>query len=194
MLLAGAAGGFLVLVIGLAAMQLRVRPADGGAPQVQPPIPSSQPSASAGAASPQDCKVTRPIPAFVPPSGYLTTPPDRYGSSWFGSAALWTMIDKDGEVWRQSSLPHNPDGLTQKTFWWSVNWPSRAELEPAITVAGTRLDGPGMFIYEPPGTNAGADFGTAMLMGVDFPTPGCWQLTGRYRDAVLSYVVWITED
>jgi hypothetical protein len=33
-----------------------------------------------------------------------------------------------------------------------------------------------------------------MLVGVDFPSPGCWQLTGRYRDAVLSYVVWITED
>jgi hypothetical protein len=30
-----------------------------------------------------------------------------------------------------------------------------------------------------------------MLIGVDFPTPGCWQITGRYTDAELSYVVQI---
>lgn len=69
----------------------------------------------------------------------------------------------------------------------------RGEPEPAITVVGTRLDGPGTFTAGP-GTNASADFGEAMLVGVEIPTAGCWQITASYRDAVLSYVVWITDD
>ncbi len=56
---------------------------------------------------------------------------------------------------------------------------------------GTRLDGPGAFEVSG-GTNASA-VGTAMLVGVVFPTSGCWQVTGRYRDATLSYVVSITD-
>ena len=35
--------------------------------------------------------------------------------------------------------------------------------------------------------------GEAMLVGIEFPTAGCWQLTAEYRDAVLSYVVWIKD-
>jgi hypothetical protein len=103
------------------------------------------------------------------------------------------MLDHDGEVWAQSALPHGPGGLTQKTFWWSADRSPQDDLVPAITVTGTWLDGPGTFEFGP-GTNASADFGPAMLVGVEFPTAGCWQLTGRYRDAVLSYVVWITDD
>lgn len=205
---AGAIGATLVLVVGAAAMQLGIRPGSGGQPPVlstiQPvqsshpsigpsPSPSPDASPSGSATGGEACAVTRPIPIFVPPSPFMASPPAYYQSDWFGSAALWTMINHDGEIWKQSSLPHNPDGLTQKTFWWSADWPARAEPEPAITVVGTRLDGPGTFTYSP-GTNASADFGTAMLLGIDFPSPGCWQLTGRYRVAVLSYVVWITDD
>lgn len=195
---AGAIGATLVLVVGAAAMQLGLQPGIGGRPPVSPTVQPVQPSQadaspSANATDGQACAVTRPIPIFVPPSPFLASPPAIYQSDWFGSAALWTMINYDGEIWKQSSLPHNPEGLTQKTYWWSAAWPAGAEPEPAITVVGTRLDGPGTFTYSP-GTNASADFGTAMLVGIDFPSPGCWQLTGRYRDAVLSYVVWITDD
>jgi hypothetical protein len=207
LLLAGAAGAALVLVIGAVSMQMGLRPGGGPGPVGPSPQPSVQPSPqpvqsvepSQIAASPTagrsatTCEVTRPIPPFTPPAAFLATPPAVYASDWFGSAALWTMIAHQGETWKQSELPHNPDGLTQKTFWWSADWPARAEPEPAITVVGTRLDAPGSFTFGP-GTNASADFGTAMLVGVDFPTPGCWQLTARYREAVLSYVVWITED
>ncbi len=184
-------GAALVLAIGAAAMQLGILPGVGGlAPGAGGPQ-LSQTKASQGGG--EACNVTRPIPPFVPPPPYLAAPPPNYGTEWFGTRALWKMLDPDGEVWRQSSLPHGPAGLTQKTFWWSADWSPDAEPEPAIMVVGTRLDGPGEFTFGP-GTNASADFGTAMLVGIDFPTPGCWQLTGRYRDAELSYVVWITED
>lgn len=204
LVVAGAIGATLMLVVGAAVMQLGIRPGIGGQPRVLPTVqpvqsshaslgPGPSPSPSGIATGGQACAVTRPIPLFVPPSPFLASPPTHYQSDWFGSAALWTMINHDGEIWKQSSLPHNPEGLTQKTFWWSADWPARADPEPVITVVGTQLDGPGTLKYGP-GTNAGADFGTAMLVGIDFPSPGCWQLTGSYRDAVLSYVVWITDD
>jgi hypothetical protein len=184
LLVIAATGAAALLVLGLVWMRPGIEPGVGG----QPP-PASNASPGAG----QDCDVTRPVPAFVPPSPYLASPPASYESDWFGTSALWTMIDQDGEVWKQSDLPHGPGGLGQKTFWWSADRSPQDDLEPAIIVTGTRLDGAGTFTAGP-GTNASADFGPAMLVGVEFRTPGCWQLTGRYRDAVLEYIVSITDD
>jgi len=62
-----------------------------------------------------------------------------------------------------------------------------------MTVEGTRLDGDGTFRFGP-GTNASADFGTAMLVGIEVPTAGCWRLTATYRDRYLSYVVLVGGD
>ncbi len=136
------------------------------------------------------CSVTRPDPAFVAPSPYPATPPSYYESEWFGSEALWTMLDRDGEIWR---FPVGPDHLSEKLFWWSVEWRGlRDEPQPGISVVGTRLDAPGTFTSGP-GTNASADFGEAMLAGVEIPSPGCWQITASYGDAVLSFVVSVTD-
>ena len=192
-LVTGAMGVAVAVVAGIAVNQWVVRSPAGAEPPGST-VSSVQPSQSGNAGTGgQVCAVTTPDPALVPPPPFLPSPPEYYGSDWFGSPALWTMIDRDGEIWKQSDLPHGPEGLGQKTFWWSVDWDVQAELEPAITVVGTRLDGSGGFTSRG-GTNASADFGTAMLIGADFPSPGCWQLTGRYRDAELWYVVWITDD
>lgn len=152
------------------------------------------------AASPADspaiateaCAVTRPNPPFAATSPYPSSPPDdRY--AWFGTPELWTMLDLDGEVWEAANTSF-PVGI--KMFWWSSNWAGmREEPEPAITVVATRLDGPGTVTTDH-ATNAAADSlgGEAMLAGIEFTTPGCWQVTAQYRDAVLSYIVWITDE
>jgi hypothetical protein len=150
------------------------------------PGPSGRPS-RAPTATPH-CDVTRPDPVFIPPKPFLVTPPGNYQSDWYGSAHLWTMLDRDGEVWGPW-LAASPPVLPQKTFWWSADWVVHEELEPAITVTGRRLDASGSFTFGHPGTNASADFGTAMLVGIDIPSYGCWELTARYRRATLSYVV-----
>jgi hypothetical protein len=59
---------------------------------------------------------------------------------------------------------------------------------------GQQLDGSGVFTAGSPGTNAGADFGMAMLVGFDVPAPGCWRITATYREATLSYVVRAIDD
>jgi hypothetical protein len=95
-----------------------------------------------------------------------------------------------GEVW--TGLPRATDGtLTQKTFWWSADFDVNQELQPAISVSGRQLDGPGRFSSPGPGTNAQADFGSAMLTRVGIPSIGCWRITAAYRRATISFVAWV---
>jgi hypothetical protein len=190
---------FLLLSLGLALGGCASAGASTGPPAATHEIAAAsaprsiEPSASStsSAIPSSSCAVTKPEPPFVPRKPDLATPPAAYRGAWYGSAHLWTMLDRDGEIWRH--LPQDAAGLTQKTFWWSANWRPGSEPEPAISVVGLRLDGPGMFEFGP-GTNASADFGTAMLVGVVVPTAGCWGVTARYRGASLSIVVSVAAD
>jgi hypothetical protein len=155
------------------------------------PAPTAREEVAAGA--PASCPVTKPRPVFVPPARY----PHRPGppsEAWYGSSRLWTALDVAGETWY--ALPRTDSGaIVQKTFWWSALFSVRTEEQPAISVTGRRLDRPGpTFQAGNPGTNAAFDETTSMLVGIDIPTPGCWELTARYRGNELSYVVWIDDD
>jgi hypothetical protein len=93
-------------------------------------------------------------------------------------------------VWR--GLPHNRNGYSQKVFWWSEAFDVSVNPYPPFTLLLERLDvqsAPAVVAEK--ATNASADFGTAMLTGVEIPSPGCWQITGQYNDAELSFVVWV---
>ena len=127
-------------------------------------------------------------PAFVPPAPYDLL--GFQGYFWFGSSSLWTVIPDDG-VW--SELPYNASvGYTQKILWWRDGYSARNESQPNLTVTGTRLDGDKQSIRASGATNAIAnDIGQAMLVGMDFPAPGCWKITGKYKDAEMSFVVWV---
>jgi hypothetical protein len=93
-------------------------------------------------------------------------------------------------VW--SDLPHNPEGYTQKLFWWSEFFSLKNEPEPDLMVFGKRLDEEAPALKVSKATNASAaDIGSAMLVGVDFPTAGCWEITGQYKNSELSFVVWV---
>jgi hypothetical protein len=129
---------------------------------------------------PAGCEVTLPKPPFVAPEPFDLEPPATYGAAWFGTEALWTMLDREGERW--------PAGVGKKMFWWSTSWHAAAEQVPRLSVTGRRLDATGSFTAGR-GTNVTADFGTAMLVGVDIPVAGCWELSARYDDAILTIVV-----
>jgi hypothetical protein len=138
---------------------------------------------------PADCPLTvLQNPPFTPPAPY-----DKLGFKgyfWYGSNSLWTVVPSNG-VW--SGLPYNPPtGLTQKIFWWRDGYSASAEPQPNLIVTGERLDASAPPLNASGATNAFAsDIGEAMLVGVDFPTPGCWKITGKYKDTELSFVVWI---
>lgn len=138
---------------------------------------------------PKDCPVTTlSKQEFEAPEPYSPLAPWE-GIFWFGSDHLWTAVHNDG-VW--AGLPLNPDGYTQKIMWWSSLYDLPNEPEPELVVTGRRLDGgsPELRFYG--ATNAFADdIGDAMLTGVEFPTLGCWEVTGQYKKAGLTFVVWL---
>lgn len=137
-----------------------------------------------------DCPLTVPQePAFVPPSPYdtLNSFKDHF---WFGSNSLWTIIPMNG-VW--DKLPYNgSSGYTQKVVWWHDGYRWNEEPEPNLVVTGERLDdkSPPLKASHANGAYA-SDIGSAMMVGVDIPTAGCWKITGKYNDTELNFVIWV---
>jgi len=138
---------------------------------------------------PKTCPVTRPpAQSFRPPARYPRYAPSP-DSFWYGTASLWTAVPKTG-VW--SGLPDNPEGYTQKVFWWREGYVWTEEPEPQLAVTGRRLDATAVPLNVSRATNAFAeDIQSAILVGVDFPTLGCWEITGEYAGTKLSFVVWV---
>lgn len=139
---------------------------------------------------PADCPVTTVNQSknFLAPEPLEPIAPWK-GLFWFGSEHLWTALHDDG-VW--AGLPESHHGYTQKIMWWSTLYNLPDEPEPALEVSARRLDenAPPLFFHG--ATNAiAADIGEAMLTGVDFPTLGCWEVTGQYKKTSLTFVVWI---
>ncbi len=137
---------------------------------------------------PASCPITRPPdPTFTPPEPYPATAP--YVAFWYGTNELWTMLNPDGK-WQ--GLPHDTEGYGQKVFWWREGYDMTAENRPQIQVTGRRLDGDAPTFEQSGGTNGyHADMGEFMLTGVAIPAAGCWEITGHYREATLSFVVWV---
>ena len=156
----------------------------------QPPTEQTEAAAVAYEEAPASCPVTKASdPPFIPPIPFETE-----GTAWIGSAKLWTFVPANG-VW--SGLPHyTPEDsrYRQKVFWWSEDYDWRAENPPKFTIRGERIDGPSDPLASDPHANAGWTDHPFILDGIFIPTPGCWKITGRYRDAELSYVVWVSRE
>jgi hypothetical protein len=148
----------------------------------------SQETAALAAPADDTCPVTQPPdPRFIPPNPYPASP--HASMFWYGSEGLWTAVPANGE-W--AALPHNAEGYTQKVFWWREGYSWQEEPEPQLSVTGRRLDAPAPPLNVSTATNAFAeDIQSAMLVGVDFPTLGCWEITGQYGGHELSFVVLV---
>jgi hypothetical protein len=129
---------------------------------------------------PATCPVTLPgTTLFTPPGVSPNSPHTEYGDYWFGNPKLWTALSLDG-VWNGG-----------KSFWWSEGYNAWTEQRPDLTVTGKRLDGPGSATVDRATNGMGGGAGSFMLVGVDFPTTGCWQVTGAYKGETVSFVVWV---
>jgi hypothetical protein len=157
-------------------------------------LPSAASAADTAAAqiaarTPADnCPVSRATdPPFVPPAPYSGMGYEGY--FWYGSNDLWVALTQDG-VWH--SLPQDEHGYGQKLPWWREGYVWNEEPEPPLVVTGERLDGkaPPLEASSANGSYA-EDMGSAMMMGMNIPTTGCWRITGQYQDAELSFVVWV---
>jgi hypothetical protein len=151
--------------------------------------PTAYPTPYSDMPRPDTCHVTQPqTPRLVPPEPYPETDPS--GGFWYGTNELWTDLQPDG---RWYSLPKSEAGYGNKLAFWREGYSQTKEPEPEITLSARQLDGDA--IVEPVvyGTNAyHPDYGQFMMTGIELPTLGCWEITAEYRDATLSFVVWVT--
>ena len=137
------------------------------------------------------CPVTTaPDPPFVPPAPYQPTASQVLSkvSFWYGTSSMWTSLPTGG-VWR---LPFQDNrGYINKLFLWQEDYDWRKEPRPNIIVVLRRLDGDMSSTVLRGGTNAFFDHSSAMLIGIRFPTEGCWEITSLHDGHQLTFVVSI---
>ena len=139
---------------------------------------------------PSSCPVTRPPdPPFVP---LAPLPAKEAGRFWLGTNALLTSLAEDG-VWRGIVSPR---GTRNKFWWWREGWRVDTDLranDPGLIVTARRIDGAAPEVRGPRVTNAFEGKNTAMLLMLEIPTSGCWEIIGNYRSEYVSMVVWVPD-
>ena len=91
----------------------------------------------------------------------------------------------------------SPGGTRNKFWWWREGWEwntDRLANEPGLIVTARRIDGEAPEVRGPRVTNAQLGSGWAMLLMLEIPTSGCWEITGNYRSEYVSMVVWVAEE
>ena len=140
---------------------------------------------------PETCAVTEPLDhPFVPPPPYRAQP---FNSSvfWYGTDRFWTQLPTNA-IWSQG----------EKTFWFRQDWaryrnhtgPDQwiPEKDAAkLEVTARRLDGVAPLPEVLKANSSHSGGGALLIGGINFPTPGCWEISGRYESDELSFVVWV---
>lgn len=103
---------------------------------------------------------------------------------WTGTSALATLLPEDGD-W---PLTAERNQIAVKLFWYASGFEAGMERDFSIVIE--RLDeGPNDARAMRP-TNATMPSGvTTILTGIDFPSAGCWKITGVFREETLEFVV-----
>lgn len=148
---------------------------------------------------PESCPVTKPDHSFVPPYPY---PAEISGGSWFGTYRLWTNLPSSG-IWTVASFSTIDPASGNKVEWWryaKVGWwrqgyDWRVEGTPKLKVAGRRLDSTTPPLVADKANAVGIHYPKIYMMNsLYFPTVGCWEITGRYEDDELTFVVWVAKE
>jgi len=112
--------------------------------------------------------------------------------SWREQLFGWGSAYGNGSLWVGGLWPHgvviitpddvNPDGrLSMKFGWYRLT-------SGFLTITGRRLDAPA-----PPASGLASGYGLTGFnaSGVNFPTGGCWQVTGRVSRVTLTFVTFV---
>lgn len=126
------------------------------------------------------CPATQPpMPAFVPPIPYSSAPFGE-GNFLIGTNELWVSLPR--QSW---------SGLRHKMFWWRPGFDGAKENHPNLTVTVKPVNSAVTTSVDRPATNAHFGGEWSMLIMVDFPTFGCWEVRGTYGGHSVAFVAWI---
>ena len=125
------------------------------------------------------CLATQPpVPAFVPPIPYSSAP--------FGEGAFLIGVD---ELW--VSVPRQWNGLRHKMFWWRPGFDGAKEHHPNLTVTIKPVNSAVTTSVNGSATNAQIGREWSMLILVDFPAAGCWEIRGNYGGRSVTFIASI---
>lgn len=137
---------------------------------------SADAQSPAAAASPAQgiCRATK--PNGQTPAGEKSSPGHH------GNGTLWTVLWSEGTVVFRPGGPGFvlEDGALQMKFpWWRA-------VRGQLKIEGRRLDAPApdLRAHVPNGYGETGFQATSLI----FPTPGCWEITGRAGEASLTFV------
>jgi hypothetical protein len=158
----------------------------GGGRSASAPSSASPGTATSGPGRPVTladagrCPATR--PSTVGPAG--VSPDDFFGwGASYGNGRLWVGGLWPGGVIAAGPEFVQPDGSVGMKFGWWRAAPG------GLRITGRRLDGPA----PPLRADVPAGYGQAgfQASGVDFPTEGCWEVTGAVAEATLTFVTFV---
>lgn len=136
---------------------------------------------------PQTCQVTKaPRQVFVPPPPHDPLPPDN--TFYFGSNDLWVFLPNNG-VW--DTLRDGANYDRRKIAWFSKSYWWLSQQERDLVVDSKPLDRVAEAVHAGGATNSFVpeQQTSAMLNSIEFSSTGCWEITARYRDHELKFVV-----
>jgi hypothetical protein len=142
-------------------------------------------------AVPKTCSVTKPAnQPFLPPPPYPAKP--SRGQFWFGTDRLWTALPETGAwIGLGHYTPSDPT-FRQKLFFWRQGYDAHVETQAKLIISGRRIDAPAQPLQtDGPGTPSWTAHDQFLVTGINFPTTGCWEITGRYENDEVSFVVWV---
>jgi hypothetical protein len=125
--------------------------------------------------------------ACIPTQGFsqILHPSFPPSDRWYGTEKL-AVILRPGGVWRGKGPKYN---YRDKLFWWTAGFTPGSESN--LKVTSVRLDEKSPPVVISRVTNAFAESlgGWTMLVMLELPSAGCWQITGEYLGTKLSFVV-----
>ena len=138
---------------------------------------------------PDDCPVTRPTDGE-----YKLPPPHKAiepGGPIFlyGTDALFTQLYSDGR-WRGIK---SETGTRNKSAWFrkDAEWGEERPYQLVVTAKRIDVDGPMLTVPRVTNMIVGEKEEIAMLLMLELPERGCWEVTGNYKSDSLSFVVWV---
>jgi hypothetical protein len=147
-------------------------------PTPSDPRPSHTRPPTNAAPEASGCAVTLPATSWIADlADFNPLPGSRF--QWYGDrTTLAVDLPIDG-VYR---VPVGNTGLGSKMAWWRYT-------SGAVQITGARLDAPGPVTVA--ATNDGYGARGFAPSGVDFPTEGCWQLTGTLGEHALTFIMFV---
>lgn len=133
-------------------------------------------------------QIERTCPRTLPPPLEMSGGPFPSGE-WYGSESLAVLL-KPGGVWKGMGAEHR---YRDKLAWWSYGFDPSLEPRPALVVTGKRLDAEAPPAIVSQATNMYFD-GWAMLVMIELPSRGCWEISGDYLGQTLSFVVEVDSE